>query len=245
MKRVGRIGSSYLNFLDIVHRMSERVIAIGDIHGCLKALTSLVDAINPSSTDTIVTLGDYVDRGPDSKGVIDYLIELRSRCKVASLLGNHEQMMMEVLSGHQEPYGWLRHGGVDTLESYGFCGDLSIVPEAHRDFLDGLLDYFETDSHFFVHANYAANLPLDSQPDELLRWVKLTELLPDPHFSGKRAIVGHTHNRGGEVVDLPHLVCIDTFCYGGFWLTALDVESGAILQSNQQGTIRSLPSLVS
>ncbi len=119
--------------------MSERVIAIGDIHGCSTALKSLVDAINPSPTDTIVTLGDYVDRGPDSKGVIDFLIHLQSKCRTAYLLGNHEQMMMEVLSETQEPYSWLRHGGVDTLESYGFSGSLSVVPESHRLFLENLL----------------------------------------------------------------------------------------------------------
>ncbi len=81
---------------------------------------------------------------------------------------------------------------------------------------------------------------MDAQPDELLRWVKLTENVPEPHFSNKRVIVGHTHNRAGEVIELPHLVCIDTYCYGGFWLTALDVESGVIWQSNQQGEVRSL-----
>ena len=218
--------------------MPGRVIAIGDIHGCLVALQSLVELIDPQPADTIVALGDYVDRGPNSRGVIDYLIELRKRCRVVPLFGNHEEMMYEVVIDDKPPYDWLRHGGVDTLDSYGFVGDLRVIPEDHRDFLKGLVDYYQTETHFFVHANYDPQLELDEQPPELLRWIKLTDVMPTPHRNGLRAVVGHTHHREGEILELPHLICLDTYCYGGFWLTAMDVESGQIWQVNSEGSLR-------
>jgi len=218
--------------------MPGRVIAIGDIHGCSVALKSLVELISPNPDDTIVTLGDYVDRGPDSRGVIDYLIELKNRCRLVAIYGNHEEMMFEVVAEEKPPYDWLRHGGVDTLDSYGFVGDLKVIPESHREFLRNLLDHFQTETHFFVHANYDANLALDQQPPELLRWIKLTDLVPLPHKNGLKAVVGHTHHREGEILELPHLICLDTYCYGGFWLTAMDVESGQIWQVDRNGVVR-------
>ncbi len=219
--------------------MTGRIIAIGDIHGCDQAFAALLDAINPVSDDTIITLGDYVDRGPASKQVIDRLLKLRSYCNLVTLLGNHEEMMKAVVLDDEEPYEWLRHGGVDTLDSYGFMGDLAVIPDDHREFLEGLVDYYQTDTHLFFHANYDPDLELDEQPEDLLRWVKLTEYLPEPHFSGRRAIVGHTHNRRGEIVSMPHLVCIDTYCYGGGLLTALDVTSDMVWQADRAGTLRS------
>ena len=74
-----------------------RTIAIGDIHGCLAALNTLIDAIQPQHDDTLVTVGDYVDRGPDSKGVLDRMLELEKMCNLVPLLGNHEEMMLAVI----------------------------------------------------------------------------------------------------------------------------------------------------
>lgn len=147
-------------------------------------------------------------------------------------------MFYEVVIDDKPPYDWLRHGGVDTLDSYGFVGDLRVIPEAHREFLKGLVDFYQTDTHFFVHANYDPNLDLNEQPPELLRWIKLTDVVPPPHRSGLRAVVGHTHHREGEIIELPHLICLDTFCYGGFWLTAMDVEAGRIWQVDSEGKVR-------
>jgi serine/threonine protein phosphatase 1 len=218
--------------------MAGRTIAVGDIHGCAAALKTLLSTIAPTPDDTIVTLGDYVDRGPDSRGVIDQLIELSKHCRLVPLMGNHEEMMLEVVRDKQQPYRWLQHGGVDTLDSYGFYGDMSVVPEAHLEFFRSMKDFFETDSHIFVHANYNPDVPLEEQSIFALRWQKLTEVTPGPHYSGKRVIVGHTHDRGGEVFDVGHLVCIDTYCYGGRWLTALDVASGKLWQVDSEGNLR-------
>ena len=128
-----------------------RTIAIGDIHGCAKALRALIDSIQPEPEDLLVFLGDYVDRGPDSRGVIDLLIELKHRCRTVFLLGNHEIMFRGVLRGI-DPSLWLELGGRPTLTSYG--GRIENVPASHLEFLDQLQPYFETDQHMFVHANF-------------------------------------------------------------------------------------------
>jgi serine/threonine protein phosphatase 1 len=218
--------------------MSGRLIAIGDIHGCRAALEALWKEIAPKPQDTIVTLGDYVDRGPDSKGVIDCLIQYSQECHLVCIQGNHEEMMLDVIREKQPPYRWLQYGGVDTLDSYRFCGDLRVIPESHHAFFNGLVDYHETDDFLFIHANYDPKLTMDKQGIHLLRWIKLSEVTPKPHFSGKRAILGHTHDRDGEIFDVGHLVCIDTYCYGGGWLTAMDVRSGQIWQADHSGQLR-------
>ncbi|TWU37080.1 metallophosphoesterase family protein [Novipirellula artificiosorum] len=218
--------------------MSERLIAIGDIHGCRVALDRLIDELNPTSRDIIVALGDYVDRGPDSRGVIDSLIELRNRTQVVGLLGNHEEMMLEVVRGGEPPHGWLKHGGVETLDSYGFDGGLDFLPDAHIDFFDSLGDYFEFEDFFFTHAAYDPDTPLEHQPTEMLRWYSLNDGFPAPHLSGKTGIVGHTAMRDGEILDVGHLVCIDTYCYGGGWLTAIDLYSRRVWQVAQDGRVR-------
>lgn len=218
--------------------MSGRLIAIGDIHGCLAALQTVLDAIAPQPDDTIVTLGDYVDRGPDSKGVIDRLIALGGMCKLVALQGNHEEMMLDVVRNNQPPYHWLQYGGVDTLDSYRFSGDMNVVPAEHHAFFDAMVDYYETDNHIFLHANYDPELPLKEHNKHVLRWLKLTDVTPGPHKSGKRALLGHTHDRAGEVFDIGHLMCIDTFCYGGGWLTAVEVTTGQLWQANSDGVLR-------
>ncbi len=218
--------------------MPGRIIAIGDIHGCAKALATLIEVIAPTKDDTIVTLGDYVDRGDDSKGVIDQLIALKKVCTLVPIFGNHEEMMLSVVEDGNPPYRWLEYGGVDTLDSYGFGGDMRVIPQEHLDFFGELLDFFETDDHFFVHANYDPELSLEDQDAHVLRWVKLSERVPGPHVNGKKAFVGHTHDRGGEIFSLSHLTCLDTYCYGGGWLTAMDVQTGFLWQADKSGELR-------
>jgi len=205
--------------------MPSRTIAIGDIHGYAAPLRALLAAIEPRPADTIVAMGDYVDRGPDSRGTLDTLIELGRRCRLAPLLGNHDQLLLQVCEGRDEVFAdWLAFGGNTTLASY--CGRLENVPAEHLDFLRGCLRYFETPRHFFVHANYLEDKPLAEQPDEVLLWESLRSRQPGPHCSGKTAFVGHTAQKGSvEVLDLGYLVCIDTWVYGEGRLTAVDVES--------------------
>lgn len=227
--------------------MTERIISIGDIHGCATALATLIDAIQPTELDTIVFLGDYIDRGPDSKGVLDQIIALGQRCSVVPLMGNHEEMLLAVLAGGQsEIKFWLTFGGAAALASYGWKGrpDLrtadvrSLIPREHISFVKRCRNYFETAHHIFVHAYYDPDRPLNEQYWQGLRWMSLPSV-PVPHCSGKVAIVGHTPQRSGDILDLGCLKVIDTLAHGGGWLTALEVETGRrVWQSNEAGELK-------
>jgi serine/threonine protein phosphatase 1 len=218
--------------------MPPRTIAIGDIHGCARALAALIEAVDPRPQDTIVALGDYVDRGADSKGVLEQLIELARRTTLVPLVGNHEEMLLAVRQDPNQLEPWLRFGGVATLDSYGSLS-IGAIPDDHFAFLESCRLIHESDRHFFVHANYAPDVPLDQQNAETLVWLSMRDSVPTPHVSGKVALVGHTPQKDGEVLDLGHLKCLDTGCCYGGWLTALDVESGEIWQADATGAMRS------
>ncbi|HVA50183.1 MAG TPA: metallophosphoesterase family protein [Pirellulales bacterium] len=216
--------------------MPGRLIALGDIHGCTLALRALLDAIDPQPDDTLVTLGDYVDRGPDSKGTLDELIALAGRCRLVPVLGNHDEMLLYARGRKDDLRFWLECGGQATLDSYGQNARPDAVPPEHWDFLRSCRRYFETETHFFVHANYRPELPLDAQDDRTLRWLPLHASLPGPHVSGKIAVVGHTPQE--DVLDLGHLIDVDTGCCYGGWLTALDLTSGRRWQAAESGQLR-------
>ena len=178
--------------------MEDRIIAIGDIHGCAVALRVLLEAIDVVESDTIVSLGDLVDRGPDSKAAIDQLLELRSRCKLVLVEGNHEEMMLAVVRGGKPPHEWLKHGGVSTLDSYGFSGDLSVVPDEHVAFMESALPFYETDSHFFVHGNYSPKVPLEKQDPAVTRWRSLIDRRPGRMCPARRRLLATRRTRAGR-----------------------------------------------
>lgn len=213
-----------------------RTIAVGDIHGCHAALKAVLNMAAPQPNDTFVFLGDYVDRGPHSSGVIETLIELGHQCRVVPLLGNHELMLLAACLDEQERDFWLTCGGRETLASYD--GDLSKVPERHIDYLAACLRHWETDSHIFVHACYVPDLALDQTGDYALFWQHLPKAVLLPHRSGKTVVCGHTPQIAGDILDLGYLICIDTFCAGGGWLTALDVRSRTLWQADAEGNPR-------
>jgi serine/threonine protein phosphatase 1 len=216
--------------------MSARTIVIGDIHGCAEALNALIDVIDPTPDDRLIMLGDYVDRGPDSREVIDRLLALGDHCQLVPLLGNHELMLARAFESFDQLIFWLGYGGQQTVDSYG--GDPRQIPREHIDFLRGCRHYFETETHMFVHANYQHDRPLSEQPEETLLWRHLSQGVPPPHCSGKKAFVGHTPQISGDILDLGHLACIDTYCCGGGWLTAVDVDSGRLWQASRNGQLR-------
>jgi len=218
--------------------VADRLIAIGDIHGCAAALRTVVEAFGPDPADTVVTLGDYVDRGPDTRGVLDVLMGLAQRCRLIPILGNHDEMLLGILGGHRYLLnGWLAFGGEATLASYD-CAAPEDIPAAHVAFLKQCLPWHEAQRHFFVHAGYLAHLPLKKQPAEALRWGVIGDPPPVPHRSRKIAVVGHTAQKCGDVLDLGYLKCIDTYVYGDGWLTALDIHTGRIWQADKQGNVR-------
>jgi serine/threonine protein phosphatase 1 len=219
-----------------------RVLAIGDIHGCRGPLDDLLAWVKPAPEDVLIFLGDYVDRGSDSRGVLNRLLELRQSQRVVCLRGNHEIMMVEArLRGGAELKMWLNVGGVQTLGSYGsapgLTGTLDDVPPEHWHFLQyELANYYEDDSFIFVHATVWPSLPLSQQPDDHLFW----EFLPAAmrHESGKIVICGHTSQKSGMPKVVPGAVCIDTYAHGGGWLTCLDVHTGRYWQVDLLGRRR-------
>jgi serine/threonine protein phosphatase 1 len=218
--------------------MGPRILAVGDVHGCTPALAAALGAAQPRPDDTVVMLGDYVDRGPDSRGTIDYLLELAGRCALVPLLGNHDWMVLELAAGRGTLFSdWLSFGGEATLASYD-CASPEEFPPAHLDFLRGCRRFYETDRHFFVHGSYVKEIPLALQPEDAILWDSLRYRLPGPHCSGKTAILGHTAQKNGEVLDLGYAKCIDTWAYGDGWLTVLDVLGGQIWQADKEGNLR-------
>jgi serine/threonine protein phosphatase 1 len=220
-----------------------RILAFGDIHGCLRAFTTLLTTVAPQPEDLIITLGDYVDRGPDSRGVMDELIRLRQTHRLIALRGNHDQMMQEARSRTaSDRIMWLSCGGRQTLTSYGFPkpddADLGQIPQSHWDFLDNVcVDWYETEKHFFVHANVYPDVPLNEQPVYMLLWEKLFQ--PAAHDFGKVMVCGHTKQNSGVPLYLGHTICIDTGVYASDgWLTCLDVLAGRYWQANQKGKQR-------
>lgn len=213
-----------------------RVLAIGDIHGCSRALATLVAALDPVPEDLVIPLGDYVDRGPDSKGVIELLIALRERTTLVPLIGNHDEMMLQAREGRG--YDWLRGHGLPTLASYGVEADeLERIPAAHWAFLESCRDWFETGTHLFAHASLHPDIPLPEQPSYVLRWESLRPGSARAHCSGKTFVCGHTSRKSGRPLDLGHTVCIDTYAHGGRWLTCLEATSGRVWQADQAGRL--------
>ena len=211
-----------------------RTLAIGDIHGCSAMLDTLLQAVAPGPDDTIVTLGDYVDRGPDSPGVLDRLIALGRTHHLVALRGNHDQMMLDSRDDLRVRREWLAVGGAATVRAYG---SLENVPAEHWRFLETqCVDYWECATHFFVHGNVYYDWPLEEQPRSVLYWERFDRA--QPHESGKVMVCGHTSQKSGLPRNLGFAVCLDTYAYGGGWLSCLDVGSGTVRQANHARQVR-------
>lgn len=203
-----------------------RLLAVGDIHGCLGQLAELIDRVAPTDRDQVVFLGDYVDRGPDSAGVIDYLINFSSSFPATVFLrGNHEQMFADYLEG-RDPTAFLLNGGLKTLASYHNRGQWP-VPAAHRSFLDRLRSYYETPEHIFVHAGLRPGIPLAEQDELDLAWIR-REFISSEYDWGKAVVYGHTP------LEEPYLsekrLGLDTGCVYGRLLTCCEVRTRQLWQ---------------
>ncbi len=212
-----------------------RRFVIGDVHGCSKALRTIIEKISPNHEDQLIFLGDLIDRGPDSRGVIDLMLKLSRSTRVVCLRGNHEVMLLGVLLGGCDPTIWLQSGGAATVASYG--GSLERIPPAHLAFFRSMRAHYETETEAFIHAGYEADVPIEKTDDSNRYWNHLEEV-PVPHISGKRVYVGHSPQAGGEIRDAGHVVYVDTYCYGGGWLTALDLDGDEIIQADSHGHLR-------
>jgi serine/threonine protein phosphatase 1 len=214
-----------------------RVLAIGDIHGCDAALATLLEWMAVTTVDTVVVLGDIVDRGPQSKQAVERVLGLRERCKLVFLLGNHEEMLFNALAGDLAG-PWLRAGGRQTLDSYG--GSLDDIPPSHLRFLRSGQSFWETETEIFIHASLEPDVSLVNQTADYLRWKRLGGS-ERPHISGKRVICGHSSQQDGYPLVFDGWACIDTYAHGGGWLSCLDVAADHLYQASQTGATRDFP----
>jgi serine/threonine protein phosphatase 1 len=219
-----------------------RAYAVGDIHGEAELLRALLDrivedgnALPPAQTH-LIFLGDYIDRGPDSREVI----ELLSRWSQADanchfLKGNHEDALLEIIAGNEDDLpGWLRFGGRETLASYGISERAVAmggpflraefaekVPQHHLDFLNGLSLKVELGDYLFVHAGIKPDVAIDQQDDRDLMWIR-REFLGYAGYHAKMVVHGHTIS--SDVEFLPNRIGVDTGAYASGRLSAVMLE---------------------
>lgn len=195
---------------------------IGDVHGCLTSLERLLAKIAPRSEDEVVFVGDYIDRGPQSREVVDRLLGLPYRC--IFLLGNHERMLLDFLAGDDEDL-YMENGGRATLESYG--GDVHDIPAAHLAFFQRLRPMYETPEYLFVHAGIRPLVPLAEQSLQDLIWIR-QEFFKFIGKYPKPVVFGHTPLR--QVLMTDDRIGIDTGCVFGGKLTCLKLPQREIIQ---------------
>ena len=223
-----------------------RIYAIGDVHGRLDLLDRLLNSIAkdvetvPKSIKrfVMVVLGDCIDRGPHSKGVIERLAHLHDekpfkRFEVHCLMGNHEHIMEAFLEGHNDGELWLNNGGAATLESYGVpdpwadpqqvrADALEHMPKSHRKFLRQLKYQHREGDFVFVHAGVRPDIALDQQRHHDLMWIRSEFLQSEADFG---AVVVHGHSPV-QVPDVRHnRIAIDTRAWASGTLTCLVVEN--------------------
>lgn len=210
-----------------------RIYAIGDVHGCNSLLIKLLTAINPQTDDRLIFLGDVIDRGEDSKGVLDTIMHYQSICHVILIQGNHEEMMLGAIHDKEYLKYWLKFGGIETLQSFGVRINqqgLRQISYPYYKLLKSSLPYYETEDFIFTHATPFGNIEMNQQTDEGLRWRFIPSDGQGSHISGKTVICGHSAQKSGKVYHRDGLICIDTYAYGGAALTALEVTSMQVYQ---------------
>ena len=205
----------------------KKTYVIGDIHGCLAPLKALMAKLPLRREDELLFIGDYIDRGPDAKGVVDYVLELRKSCpgKVICLTGNHEWMLLNHLDG-SDTVSWLLNGGEATLASYG--GE-DKVPHGHLEFFHSLPPFHRTDDYLFVHAGIRPGVPLEAQTTEDMLWIRREFYLYPGRFEPP-VVFGHTPLR--EVFKREDRIGIDTGCVYGGKLTCLVLPGRDVIQVN-------------
>ena len=209
-----------------------KIFAIGDIHGSFDQLKELIQKIPIDFVDdTLVFIGDYIDRGPDSVEVIDYLLELKHRHPgIIFLKGNHEDMLEKFLDG-TDRFTYLLNGGQETLDSYlrAFKSAGAFpIPSDHMAFFKSLRLYYETEAYIFVHAGLRPKVPLASQETEDLLWIRDKFIYSRYHF-GKTVIFGHTPLE--EPLVEANKIGIDTGAVYGHALTCVQLPEIEFIQA--------------
>lgn len=188
------------------------LIAIGDIHGCAKTLDVLLDRLAPASEDHLVFVGDYIDRGPNSKAVIDRMLELRETHTCTFLRGNHEAFMLDYLDNGAFNL-WSANGGVSTIRSYTDGRAEVEIPESHVEFVRSTKLYHETSDFLFVHAGLKPQLSvkenLERFGEDVFLWERSHMRTNDVAWE-KTVVCGHTPQP--EPISRDKLIAIDTGC---------------------------------
>jgi len=205
--------------------MSADIYAVGDIHGCLDRLEMLLEEVQPDlEKDVLLFIGDYIDRGPDSRGVVDYVLRLQQkypREHVVCLKGNHEAMFLDFLEGREREL-FLFNGGMSTLRDYwgGNWDSIKelILPPEHESFYRELRAYYETPDYIFVHGGLKPGVLLPEQTEEDLLWIR-GEFITSMEDFGRLVVFGHTPFRRPLV--MPNKIGIDTGAVYGNFLTCL------------------------
>jgi len=202
---------------------------IGDIHGYLDKLTVLMDKLllQAGGNDTMVFLGDYIDRGKFSSEVVDYLISLSKKTSTVFLKGNHEDMLLKYLSGKDDGGVYLFNGGDATINSYKKNFGKFVLPDRHLDFFNSLLPYFEGDDFIAVHAGLDPKIDnIEVQDGDSILWIRDKFFRCDKRWS-KTVIFGHTPTfymcRDSLIYDdaEKNIIGIDTGVYYGRPLVGL------------------------
>ncbi|MFW6147420.1 MAG: metallophosphoesterase family protein [Thermodesulfobacteriota bacterium] len=202
----------------------EKTFVVGDIHGCLGMLERLMDIIPwEPSRDRLIFIGDYIDRGEDPRGVVEYVRRLKKAShNVLCLMGNHEQMLLDYLSG-KDTQTYLLNGGGATLMSYERARqhkDDPLIPSAHLEFFSSLLPMVELENYYVVHAGFRPHIPIESQELSDMIWIRNEFLLSNYDF-GKVVIFGHTPFNNPLLMD--NKIGIDTGAVYGNRLTCLEL----------------------
>lgn len=218
---------------------NETYYAIADIHGRLDLLNALIEQIdedcaeNDVKNPVIVFLGDYVDRGPQSAGVVDRVIELSKERKVVPLMGNHEELVLILMAGALAYFEkWFyRAGGAATLASYGWKNGEKIkldelIKKEHIDFFQSLKPFHETEDHIFVHAGLKPGVALSKQDDDDCLWIREGFLDSDYDF-GKIVVHGHTPTSDGQPELKINRINLDTKAFKSGILTCGVFEAGS------------------
>ena len=215
--------------------MTHRRIVIGDVHGHYDTLMTLLDAIAPSEEDRVYFLGDLIDRGPNSAQVVEFVKQSSYTC----LLGNHEQMVLEIL-GQPNIKGsalqaWLYSGGYSTVNSYGEDG----ISQDHIDWMRTLPTHLDLGDIWLVHAGVHPRLPIEKQTTEHFCWIREEfHGMEEPYFPNKTIVTGHTITftlpgvAPGKVAQGRGWLDIDTGAYHpkSGWLTGLDLTNSLVYQ---------------
>lgn len=202
----------------------EKIFAIGDVHGCPDKLRALMDKIPIDyERDTLVFIGDYIDRGPGSFEVVDYLVDLKKHHPdILFLKGNHEDMLEKYLAG-TDRFTYLYNGGQQTLDNYlnqPNKSERSPIPSDHLDFYKSLVLFHQTNDYIFVHAGLRERVPLEMQDPQELLWIR-DEFIHSRFDFGKRVIFGHTPFSKPFVQ--PNKIGIDTGAVYGNRLTCVQL----------------------